>query len=323
MTRVVLTSVLAILLTAAAQAADTPGATLAYSGDDIAAGLGTMTIRCAQGERGLWELDLVREGRGQDILIKRFDDLTDRGEFNYAPPVGNQHSLLVIHNPSAIVAGSLTELHKGEDYYELLFTESSGTIVTTYRINAADAAGTRIVARRTLVNIVEKPLVPMPYDLMTAKMTLAVGKYDGRRRGAACTLSDYDDKGRRYHKQKDGTDAIWAVRSNLGQRRNPAFDAKGILWSEASVMKGAAAKSLGLAPGRTFRLESDIAAFYPATSVGNEELTNRTESMDGLSVTIMPREWFGSARDDHNKVGLPVEGAATKTFTLTINIAAK
>jgi len=314
--------VLGIVLAAAA-GADAPKATLVYSGDDIAAGLGTMTIRCAQGERGLWELDLVRSGKGQDILIKRFDDLTDRGEFNYAPPVGNPHSLLVVHKPSIVTSGSLTELHKGEDYYEFVLREFSGTVITTYRISAADAAGTRIVARRTLVNVAEKQLVPMPYDLMTAKMTLAVGKYDGRRRGAACTLSNYDDKGCRHHKQKDGADAIWAMRSNLGQRKNPAFDATGLLWSEATVMKSAAARSLGLAPGRTFRLESDIAAFYPATSVGNEQLTNRTESMDGLCVTIMPREWFGASRDDHNKVGLPIGEAATKTFTLSINIAAK
>jgi len=323
MTRGILACAVVMVVAVMARGADAPGAALTYSGDDIASGPGTMTIRCAQGERGLWELDLVREARGREVLIKRFDDLTDRGDFNYAPPVGNQHSLFVVHKASAIVAGSLVELHKGEDYYELLFTEFSGTIVTTYRINAAGAAGTRIVARRTLVNVGGARLAPMPYDLMTAKMTLEVGKYDGRRQGAACTLTDYDDKGRRRHKQPDGTDALWLIRSNLGQRRNPAFDAKGMLWSEATVMKGSAATSLGLAPGRTFRLESDIAAFYPATSVGNEELTNRTESMDGLCVTIMPREWFGASRDDHNKVGLPVEGAATKTFTLTINIAAK
>jgi hypothetical protein len=326
MTRWILAGWLAAALVAAGGSEPAaPPAQLTYSGDDVAAGPGTLTIRCAAGDMGLWELDLVRPKKGRDLRIKRFDDLTDRGDFNYAPGTDNQQSLFVVHHPARVVRGSLTELHKGADYYGFSLREaySNCMVVTAYRIGAADGDGTRIVARRTLVNTSGKPMAPLPTSMMSARMTLAVGPYDGRRAGARCELTPYDEKGRRHHRQPRGKDALWTVTDNVCRDKSPTFDPAQPLWAEGEVKRSAAARGLGLVPGRTFRLASDVVAYYPASTIGGIVLQQSADYLDGLLVAMTPREWFGRQRKDHNEVGLPADGAVTKTFALEVNIKAK
>jgi hypothetical protein len=301
-------------------------AVLSYSGDDIAAGTGILTIRCAQGERGLWELDVARLKQGRDVRITRFDDLTDKGDFNYAPGAGNEYSLLAAHERWQAAADSLCELHKAADYYEFSLKEiySNYTMVAVYRINAATAEGTRLAVKRTFVNIMGRPLLSgsVPGGVMNATLALAVGAFDARRDGGKCTLSPYDDQGRRHHQLPSGEAAIWEVTGNL-ERSYKKFDPKGCLWGEARVKDSAAAKKLGLTPGRTFRLGSDIVGYYPADNIGRVALDSRATYMDSLQLALTPHEWLGRSREDHNDVGLPADSVATKTFTLDINIAAK
>lgn len=302
-----------------------PAPVLSYSGDDIAAGPGTMTIRCAQADRPLWELDLVRTKDGKDVRLMRFDDLLDRADFNYGMEAGSQYVLFMAHNRSGLDAESFTELHKGDDYYEYVLREiyASCTVVTRYRIGAADKTGTRIVATRTMVNTTGGPLAPLPSGIMNAAMSLGVKGYDGRRKDGNCTLTDCDDKGVRHHQQSDGKDAIWEVTDNCWPQGNPKYDRQSVMWCEARVKRSTATKALGLAVGRRFRLDSDVVGYYPASSIGRIALDNRVNYTEGLHVELMPREWFGKERQDHNNVGLPADASATKTFTLSINIAGK
>lgn len=323
MTRLFLTIVLA---TCAAAAPGDPGrsaSTLVYSGDDLAAGPGTMTIRCNRGRRGLWELDLVRDKNGRSIAIRRFDDLTDKGDFSYAPPEGNRYDLFVAHG--SIVRDSFRELHKGEDFYEYTVRESGWQreIVTRYRIIASDADGMRIVVARTLVNTAARRHRPLPGNMMNARLSLAVGPYDGRRKSGNCKLLKPDSKGWRRHQTGDGKKALYAVRENCMPSGNKAFDRTKPLWCEVRVETSAASKALGLVAGRTFRLDTDIIGYYPASNIGGIDLTNGAAYTDALNCNITPREWFGKKRTDHNDIGLDVGEAVTKTFTLKVNIAAK
>lgn len=325
MMRLALMGYLLAVWAAATAAPESHEAALRYSGDDIAGGPGTLTIRCVQSDRGLWELDLVRAEKKEDVTVTRFDDLTDKGDFNYAPGPGNSYSLFMTHQATHIKGRPFTELHKGEDYYEYSLTEVYGAVVviTTYRVSAASADGTTIVARRTLANTSGRKLVPVPSGIMQVWVSLGVGPYDGRRKGAGCTLSKRDKSGRRQHKLKNGQGAIWTVTGNCSPRDNRAFDRKKPMWCEATVGNSKAARDLGLARGRSFRLDTDLIGYYPASSVGRVWLDNRATYMDGLRMEITPREWFGTGRDDHNKRGIAQDAIATKMFTFRINIKAK
>lgn len=321
-----LTAIVLAALLAAVLAAPAPKeATLSYSGDDLAAGPGTMTIRCAQGDRPLWELDLVRTKDGKDVRIMRFDDLTDSGDFSYAPPADGHYDMFTVHLVQRMEDSPFLELHKGDDAYEYSLTEIYGScsIVTRYRIAAATGEGTEITAVRALVNTSGERLVPVPHDVMSARLSLGVGPFDGRRDSGRCSLASPDKQGRRFHRQRDGKEALWLVTDNCSPRGNRTFNRETEMWCQATILKSAAAKSLGLVPGRTFRLDSDIIGYYPAENVGRISLDNRASYMDGLHMEMTPREWFGRQREDHNNVGLAVDDATVQAFVLSINIATK
>jgi hypothetical protein len=323
MTRLAMTIFVVVFAAAALGDPGRPASTLVYSGDDIAAGPGTMTIRCNRGRRGLWELDLVRDKSGRSIMIRRFDDLTDKGDFSYAPPEGNRYDLFVAHR--TMHRDSFRELHKGDDFYEYKVHEGGWQreIVTRYRIVASDAKGMRIVATRTLVNTAARRHRPLPTNMMDARLSLAVGPYDGRRKGGNCKLMKPDSQGWRRHQTSDGKVALYAVRENCMPSDNKAFDRAKPMWCEVRVEKSAASKALGLVAGRTFRLDTDLIGYYPASNVGRIDLTRSATNTDALNCSITPREWHGEQRTDHTKVGLDVGEAVTKTFTLKVNIAAK
>lgn len=305
---------------------DEPLSTLSYSGDDLAAGPGKMTIRCARGDRGLWEMDLVRTKDGRDVQIHRFDDLTDSGDFNYATHERNPQGLLSVHLLRQVDRSGFIELHKGQDACEFALREASDkfVVLTRYRIVASDSEGMQMIARRTFINTSGGPLKPLPTDQMTVSAALGVGSFDGRKKGARCRLDEkVDAQGRRYHRTPDDKEALWVVRENCYPGGNPKFDRTKPMWFEATVLAGQAAKSLGLKPGRQFRLDTDLVGYYPAGNVGRVWLNDLVDYTDGLYVAMAPREWYGTRREDNNNVGLAAGETATKTFTLKVNIPAK
>jgi invasin-like protein len=221
---------------------------LVYSGDDISAGDGTMTIRSQHNvtATGAWELEVTRAGDVIRTLL--FDDLTDSGDFNYAGDIwGGANGLFV-----ADAGGPFVEVTKTADEY--VFTRTTADAEwerkTVYTLKPSNTFGMFLYATRTVENVGVADQL-LEYGMMSAYLGLGVGPCnagipygldglpgvggfdddddtvvdnpeeigygdDYGATGAECYLTTpYDGSELRYHKDSGDADAIWQFEDNV------------------------------------------------------------------------------------------------------------
>jgi len=306
------------LLMVAAAPAGAQIAELSYAGADLSAGNGTMTITCSSTTRGenVWQLTLGRtDGKGQaDGKITAFDDLTDTGGFTYCTDRGLFHCNS-IRNDGAGIALLFEEVTKTAEMYQWRITCVKGwedpdtldvypdalTSTHLYTINAATEEGTVFTCERTLTNTsgVELP-GSVANDRMPTEMYLAHGDYDGD------YLTAYSVVEGVYtctQKLSDDSDAIWKVTDNIINTDTDPF------WGQGEVLASDAAAALGLTPGRTIKLSSDI------TSSGGRIVN----LFDSSSLGLLYRIAYQNGAGEPNPI--PVGWTRDYDVTMDINIA--
>ena len=294
-----------LLLCGAAQGA------LVYSGADLSAGNGTMTVTAMEGANTLWELDITRSSSGQVIHLSRF---TDGGTFNYAAPAGSGWGMWRVGGNT----GTFSEVSKTGSSYQFRLTGATGTYFgfqTDFTINTADVGGTTWTAVRTITNNDADP--QKPYTVMNFNLDLAVAGYTPNLQNAELDgTSGWAD--RHHQNAGDQTPYLYTVRENVDLGATN-LNAAGVLEGEAVVNSNAITLGLGMTPGLTFHATSDIVAYYPASSVGNADVTDGGASyQQRLFIEGTPREWMGTKRSDH--VNLAPGESRTKNFALSINV---
>ena len=153
-------------------------------------------------------------------------------------------------------------------------------------------------------------------------MGLNLEPADGRPGQGRSILAPYDAAGRRQHLLANGQDALYETTNNC-DTKNPTYNPQGLIWAAAKVKDSAVARQLGLVPGRTFRLTSDLVGFYTNNNVGDVQLDDRSAVAGRLEFVFSPVMWIGRSRDDQDRTVIPSGGLLSQTFTLEINIAAK
>jgi len=295
----------ALLLCGAAQAA------LVYSGADLSAGNGTMTVAAMDGANTLWELDITRSSSGQVIHFSRF---TDGGTFNYAAPAGNGGGMWRVGGNT----GTFSQVAKTGSSYQFRLTGTTSTYFgfqTDFTINMADVTGTTWSAVRSITNNDVDPR--KPYTVMNFNLDLAVAGYTPNLQNAELDgTSGWAD--RHHQNAGDQTPYLYTVRENV-DRGATNLNATGVLEGQAVVNDNAITQGLGMTLGLTFHATSDIVAYYPANSVGNADVTDGGASyQQRLLIEGTPREWMGTQRSDH--VNLAPGESRTQSFGLSINI---
>ncbi|NLX60445.1 MAG: hypothetical protein GXY74_15315 [Phycisphaerae bacterium] len=291
-------------------------ATLSYTGADLAQGTGTMTIRCsAAGVGDLWELDLKRVSVGYIVYMPRLDDLTDTGNFNYASSVNDYASgLFMVHRSyySGVMDVTFQELHKGSDCYQYAMTcrkLSSGVeqwrTVTTYTINPATATGTQWTAEVVFTNTSGVAINGWAANsAVQSLLSLGVGNYGS---GSGATLSAYTD-GLSLHMQSGGVnEAIWAISDNIDPT-NDERQANQPAWGVGEVLDNGVTAALGLTPGRSLLMTTDLDNNSTLTALFDVALESSR-----LYYKVIPNS-FGQPHP------IPADWTTTKHMALDINI---
>ena len=303
----------ALALVAVLMFSSAVSAALVYSGDDLSAGAGTMTISAMDGATTLWELDVARSAGGQVIHFSRF---TDGATFNYAGPAGNGNGMWRVGGNT----GTFAEVGKTGSSYQFTLSGLTSTYfhyTTTFTVNMADAGGTTWTASRYLVQDVDETTARKPYQVMGFDLNLNAAGYTPDLVGAE--LSGTSGWADRHHQNAtDQTAYLYTVHENV-DRGATGLVTSDVLKGEAVVKDNSITSGLDMTAGRTFYAYSDIVAYYPADSIGDADVTDGGATYQArLHVTGNPREWMGSGRSDH--VALAYGESRTQTYGLDINI---
>jgi len=284
-------------------------ATLTYGGADISGADGTMTVTCGS----LWQLSVARNtGNGQyGAKISAFDDLTDTAAFNYAASNWGLFNGNSIRNDGKSITLAFAEVTKTADKYQWRITSvkpytapdttcyaSALTTTYLYTLNAATASGTQFTVARTMTNTSGIALPgSVANDQMPTQMQLYDNAYDGDSLTAYAQVAGIWT---RTHKLSDDSDGIWKETDNIINRdANPC-------WGQGEVMNSDAVATLGLAPGRTFLLSSDITSPSGTLVVIN--------IVSGILYRVGYQNGFGQPST------LPVDWSYSDTVTMDINL---
>jgi len=301
-------------------------ASLSYSGADLSSGTGTMTITCSDaGVGNLWALDIKRISFSYLVILSRFDDLKDGGNYNYGENNYDWgYGFFVCHKKpgtsgSDTYTGTFTQLHKDADYYSFKMTVVKTTSgveqwqqVTTYTIHPSADTGTQFTASSTVTNTSGQDQTSGAWKsyVFSAYMTLNADPYNYNQGGR---LSAYLGSLPAYCKQlqyADGPDAIWRITDNLNSA-NPERQVGQAAWGQGEVMNNSVTQGQGLTAGRTFKLTTDINNNSTATTQFSALL--RTYPAYPVLYYVNPYDW-----------GYPATWKAgdsyTKNYALNINI---
>jgi hypothetical protein len=325
-----LAALLAVIFSAALSQSSALGQTptLSYSGNDISAAAGTMTITCTDTVQGaLWAVDLKRLTTNYMLQITRFRDLKDGGTFNYADGGDWTYGLWTAHLKTGTNGSGATltyqvtgfeELHKAADYYSFRMTTAMQDAnhvekwrqVVTYMIYPATATGTHWTAEVVTTNTSGADQASS-WLARAVQMTLSlnVSPYG---LNELATLSAYDADGVSLHKQAGGTDALWKITDNLAGT-NPKRQSGEIAWGQGEVLPSAAATALGLTVGRTFKLTTDLANNSTVSDQFGVAL-RATGTYQYLRYFTNPYTWGLPST-------LPAGASYTRHSTLDVNIA--
>ncbi len=292
-------------------------AALEYSGADIAAGNGVMTILARNLTNGsvLWEVDLTRSGT--NVKVSRF---TDGGTFNYAAPAGTGKGMIGLGGASSAgFNGTFTELAKTSSAYSFQMVDTGTTFehTTVVNIEMPDSEGTVWPMSRTVTNITEA--AAKPYGGMGFQLGVNVDEYTPGLVNAE--LSGTSGMTARKHQVALAeTELLYTAYENVDR------GATGLLTNEIAqgmvvVNDNEFTQGLGMTAGRTLGLVSDLYPYYPSDAVGDANLYGSTASyLQRLYIQLDPREFMGTARSEH--VNLDPGASYTANYAFTADIAA-
>ena len=267
-------------------------ADLVYSGADLSAGLGSMTIKNTVGPGGtgatLWEADIDRLAYNMDVMFTAFRV----NGVNHAAPTGWGYGLWNVGDgANDINDGTFTELSKSAGAYSFSLTRTEGVWdhETVFTLNAADLVNTHWTAPHTITN--NDPDPQLPYGLVNWRLNVAAGTY-----GDSGYLLDGTSGGAdRNMVLAANPDGPWRVNENV-DRGAGGLDPTDTMWGKATVLDNAAAAAMGLVPGLEFSTGGSVVAYYPSSAIGNADVTG---TYDRVFIEATPREFIGSVRADH------------------------
>lgn len=287
---------------------------LTYSGADISAGTGTMTVTAMSGPTVLWELDITRTSGAGGAPIIQLSRFTDGGSFNYAGPVGLGKGLWTVEGNK----GTFSELGKTGSAYSFQLYQAGSTfdVTTAFTINAPTGAGTQWTAVNTVTNI--SGAATKPYNLFDWGLHLNVLEYNPTDTADA-DLTGTSGGADRYHENAvSGEDYLYLVNENV-DRGATGLVTSDDLWGRATVLDNDLTRGLGMTPGLYFEGRSDTGAYYPADSIGDADAFGGATYQKRLGILATPREFQGRARSDH--VALDPGASYVGNASLEINIA--
>lgn len=282
-------ALLAVLLLSAVTQAG-----LTYSGADISAAPGTMTISAVDGATVLWELDLTRTTGAGGAPILQLSRFTNGGAFNYAGPTGIGKGLWTVEGN----AGAFTEVGKTGGSYSFQMSTAGAIFSTTtlFTIGEPTSLGTHWTAVHTVTNT--SAAAAKPFGLFDWDVNLNVMAYNPTDTVGA-DLTGTSGGADRYHENTGTAERyLYVVNENVDRNATGIVTADD-LWGRATVLDNALTAGLGMTPGLWFEGRSDTGAYYPADSIGDADIYGGADYLKRLGINATPREFMGRARADH------------------------